>query len=153
MKKQGKKLTFKEKVLAMSAKEIIMAMVEGLKHPTVKLQMNTFGYKKDGICYGCAATNAVCYIAGKNYKWAKENYGDRLQVSIEKDVDFVEMIEYAIDDLRIGDIHLYNIIANRIGIATISSKGLVLPTLSDSNYLLNLPYYIELANRQENENY
>ena len=53
---------FKEKVQAMSAKEIIMAMVEGLRNPVTKIHMGTYGKVEGDVCYGCAATNAICKI-------------------------------------------------------------------------------------------
>lgn len=73
-----KSLTFEERVKSMSAKEIILAMVESLTlPPTVNVQMSSFGHlveiKKRRFlffgkrtvkhCYGCAATNTICRIA------------------------------------------------------------------------------------------
>ena len=42
-------MTFKQKVQSMTAKEIIMAMVEGLKNPVVKVDTGTFGEERDGV--------------------------------------------------------------------------------------------------------
>lgn len=56
-------MNFKETVQKMTIKEIILAMVNGLKKEHVKVDFNYFGYvAPNGICYGCAATNAICEI-------------------------------------------------------------------------------------------
>lgn len=69
-------MNFKQKVQSMTAKEIIMAMVESLiPPPLIKVDMGTFGTteitkpatkflgwtlrKAESICFGCAATNTI----------------------------------------------------------------------------------------------
>jgi hypothetical protein len=42
-KEEVRTYSFDEKVRSMSAKEIIMAMVNGLKNPAVKVDMGSFG--------------------------------------------------------------------------------------------------------------
>lgn len=75
--KSNTKLTFEQKVKSMTAKEIILTMVDSLTPPpTVNVDMNTFGRVEDKIvnilgirlktkrrCFGCAATNTICKIA------------------------------------------------------------------------------------------
>lgn len=53
-----------QKIKLMTAKEIILAMVDSLKNPVTKVLMSTFGFKENGICYGCAATNTICKLGG-----------------------------------------------------------------------------------------
>lgn len=152
-------MTFKEKVQSMTAKEIIMNMVEGLKNPTVKIDMYTFGVFRGGICYGCAATNAICRLLGgfeENVHYIKENeIADLVEVkwlSNERssilELSFLARFELAIDDLRFGWISHYNTIAKEEGFATIIHKG-NLPQLNTRDYLNHLGAYIELANLQE----
>ena len=57
----------RDKIRLLSAKEIILVMIEGLRNPVVKVDMETYGQIKHfesgkNVCYGCAATNALCKI-------------------------------------------------------------------------------------------
>lgn len=142
-------MTFKETVLAMSAKDIIMNMVEGLRHPSLKVRMNMFGQVIDGVCFGCAATNAVCQISGKTF--TEGNIVNRLDRSIfiEVDYEFLSNFEEAMDRLRCGLIHNYNYIAKIIGLATISNSLIfLLPHLYDDYTDEELQIYMHLANSQ-----
>ncbi len=144
-------MNFKEKVQSMTAKEIILAMVEGLRNPTVKVDMNEFGGVNDkGICYGCAATNIICKITGK--KFTKNNIENRERRSdfINTDFDFLEAFENAIDFLRMGDLDNYNKKAEEGKFAEITSGE----DLKNFIYLTNdytetdLKLLEELANLQ-----
>jgi hypothetical protein len=150
MKKQGKKLTFKQKVQSMSAKEIIMAMVEGLRNPTTDfVDMSTWGHlNEENVCFGCAATNTVCRIAGKNYEYYNSY---RKLSSIDEDYDFVNEFERAINLLRQGLVDHYNTEAKKIGIAQIDYAGFPkpLPYLATKDYLDCLDVYVELAEFQD----
>ena len=141
-----------EKIQSMTAEEIIMSMVDGLKNPVVKVDMDSFGHKDDtGICYGCAATNAIC-------KLGDLNPNEELPIDIfSTDRKYIEssrlidIYETAIDDLRQGNLVYYNIRA-RGDFAEIREKpGLELPVITNDNYqdedVLNA--YIELANYQD----
>lgn len=106
-------MTFKEKVQSMTAKEIIMAMVEALTHPPIiNVNMKTFGeVDEKGVCFGCAATNTVCQISGMVF--TKDNITNRLRRSTfidgnEEGCSFLYTFENAIDALRLGRISTYN---------------------------------------------
>jgi len=84
--------TFRQQVLSMTAGEIIMSMVKGLEKPVTKIDMDTYGQTRDGVCYGCAATNTVCKIA--KVKFTQNNIDwtvDRIQV-VKKSYDFFTII-------------------------------------------------------------
>lgn len=138
-------MTFTEKVLAMTAKEIIMAMVEGLKKPYTKIAMGSFGYRNNIDCFGCAATNTICYIDG--------TVNNLLPPGVEGFRIYFEYIvndfESAIDALRQGDITEYNIWVSRTGIAKIRKVDYIsLPRLGDDYTHADLEPYIALANAQ-----
>jgi hypothetical protein len=147
------KKTFEEKVKSMSAKEIIMAMVEGLRNPYTKIDMSTFGYvetvietkffglikKEMKVCYGCAAMNTVCLI---------ENIDFAMNASILAHDSFVAKFEKAIDWLRKGNEYMYNDIAIENGFATIRCSE-ILPCLRNDYVEAELKIYERLANEQE----
>ena len=143
---------FEKTVRAMSAKQIIMAMVKGLRHPKTTVRMGTFGgFSNKGICYGCTATNAIYTIAkvmpdpamiGKDTDRAK-------QVNAKK--EFLLEFESAIDYLRQGNLYGYNLYAKKIGIAT-RKGGEDLPALYDDYTATKLAQYVALANFQGKPN-
>lgn len=151
------KQTFEEKVKSMTAKEIIMAMVKGLKRPKVEVDMDDYGYyrtEQDGtkVCCGCAATNTVCRIAEIKFTPETVSEVSRRAEAVKSDYDFFSDFEYAIDDLRRGWIKSYNLSADALGIAEITNhKNLELPELETNNYKENLHYYEALANAQESK--
>src|SRR5690606_32735940 len=95
---------FEKKVKSMTAHDIIMAMVEGLRNPRTKIDMRTFGKMEEGICYGCAATNAVLHIMEAK---DEEVVGHILECENETYDDFLFRFERAIDYLRGGDVDNY----------------------------------------------
>jgi hypothetical protein len=141
---------FEEVVRAMSAKDIILAMVESLREPCVIVNMGTYGeVSMDGKCYGCAATNTICRISG--IKFTKDNVerlGDRA-IAVNSSRKFLDDFESAIDDLRKGDIARYNGIADTIDIAKIRYHGdISLPYIKTNFTDEELDQYIKLANEQ-----
>ena len=141
-------INFKERVQAMSAKEIIMAMVNGLKNPaTDVVDMGTFGEVNDYICYGCAATNTICNIAGVTN--LKPIFDCHTYMSFgSRNVTFLYIFESAINYLRQGDIGGYNNYAHDLSISIITWDGDKLPYLDNESYLENLDAYIALAEAQ-----
>ena len=144
---------FKEKVQAMSAKEIIMAMVEGLRNPVTKINMGTYGEVDDGVCYGCAATNAICKIGKISLdEFLKIDPCNSMQ-GFTKNLDdrkFIDYFENAINYLRRNYIREYNAYADIIGIAKIViTDGHILPYLDDGYTEEDLQKYVKLANLQE----
>lgn len=152
-------MSFEEKVKSMTAKEIILSMVNGLLNPIIKVDMQFFGFVKQSyfleiiptkkICYGCAATNAICNISGKVFNTSnitsRFSRADFLNVNVK----FFSAFENAIDELRKGNINQYNQFADMHKFAKIdNSNKIVLPVL-DTDYIKeDLQPYIELANSQ-----
>jgi|SRR5690606_29209633 len=135
------------KVKAMKASEIVQTMIDGLEHPVIKVNMNTFGgYESNGICVGCAATNFLCKASGVTFNIY--NIIDVVERSkaLHADWEFVDRFESAINNLRLGSIILYNSFADIINIAKIpiDYKG-KLPKLETNNYRDRLKYYQDLA--------
>lgn len=124
-----------EKIKGMTASEIIMAMLEGLRNPVTKIDMSTYGHVRDGVCFGCAATNAICGIQGLNLRKAtsylkEKNRGSgggligvsktSRDIITDDNVGFMYRFESCINLLRKGDIYAYNQQAEMLGIANIS---------------------------------
>lgn len=154
-------MTFKEKVQSMTAKEIIMAMVDSLiPPPLIKIQMSTFGgvakekyglfnLRKRKICVGCAATNTICRISGITFNIENITTRDRRSIALETDCTFLFNFEAAIDYLRQGEIDGYNSMARAGEFAQINSRDIQLWPLENNYTREHLDAYIELANAQE----
>src|SRR5690606_9344937 len=122
---------FEKKVKSMSAHDIIMAMVDGLRNPRTKINMRTFGEIRDGICYGCAATNAVLRIMDAKEEEVEEHFHGRRSDSYKASP--LWQFESAINFLRCGMVGLYNECAAEIGIAPITPMpGLYLLRLGNN---------------------
>jgi len=122
---------FIDKVRSMTAKEIVLAMVEGLENPVTEIDMDTFGVVKDEICYGCAATNAICRIAKISKEdFLKINPIETMRSAYTERSSFIQRFESAINRLRYGDIEGYNVFAYRI-FSEIDEKDFSLPVLNN----------------------
>jgi hypothetical protein len=145
-------MNFEEKVKSMTAKGIILTMIDALENPVVRIDMNSFGYEYNGICFGCAATNTVCKISGVTFTPDDINLYDGQWKVVNTDHSFLQGFEHAIDSLRQGDIQFYNNNARKIGIAEIEDYGIELPCIDNYNYnnseVLNA--YRKLADAQTN---
>lgn len=96
-------------IRAMTFKQVVLAMVAGLRKRWVRVDMTTFGRisgRGPGkiICYGCAATNTICQIAGGDLA---PHQIDILGSDAEAIPALVLRFEKAIDALRRGDIREY----------------------------------------------
>lgn len=154
-------LNFEYKVRSMTAKEIIMAMVNGLKNPAVEVRMDVFGgilNKLDGsvICVGCAATNTICNISASKV-FTAQNIAWRVDRSavLQSSYYFLDSFERAIDCLRKGNLtdynhFMYNICGTKQLIKTDGFIG-VFKKITDENYTdpAILQPYIDLANHQD----
>lgn len=128
---------FKETVQGMSAGEIIMAMVNGLKKPYLNIAMYTFGQvdydeedeKAPPKCFGCAATNAICNIIDQpipaEYLGNRESRREFLHINSSEENQrlFLSHFENSIDSLRHGDIQGYNSYAKAGGFSRIIIGG------------------------------
>lgn len=157
-------MTFEEKVRSMTAKEIIMAMVDSLTHPPiVNIDMSTYGYYgfidrkflgiklgKKKVCFGCAATNTICQISGKKFTPNLIAIRSKRAEFINSDRTFLLNFEEAINSLRCGYVSGYNIIAkHKCNIATIFIyENIYLPRLENDYTNKDLEPYIQLANAQ-----
>ena len=147
----NKYTVLEEKIKSMSAKEIILAMINGLKNPVVNVSMSTYGHKTNGICYGCAATNLICSVGGLDPQKELPDWrnGGSIYAVISP---FLSAFEMAIDKLRLGDIEYYNDFASEYGFAEIKEPiGCELPPIRGHNYqdLEVLMEYEMLANYQD----
>jgi hypothetical protein len=94
----------KQEVDGMKLYQIVEVMVESLKNPVIKVDMNYFGTVQDQVCYGCAATNAVCKIADAKYGFKNISRCELRSKFLKVDYDYLSFFETAIDNLRIGNI-------------------------------------------------
>lgn len=144
---------FIEKVKSMSGKEIVLAMVDGLKNPVMKVDMDTFGSKEKGVCYGCAATNFICKVGGFDpseaiaFHVGGESFRRSWAAPFTQEAGYVNAFEDAIDSLRKGGISSYNAQAVALGLA-ILPENWDLPSIENDNYqdLEVLQVYIDYAN-------
>src|SRR5690606_17130474 len=145
-----KSMNYKElekKVKSMTAHDIIMAMVEGLRNPRTKIDMDTFGGIRDGICYGCAATNAILHIMDAEEEEVRDHILE-CESHAYRTLN-LSIFENAIDYLRRGMVDLYNQYASHLGIAQVTPMlGLELPSLSNNYTEEQLQEYVKLAKYQ-----
>lgn len=143
-----------QKIKSMSAKQIILAMVDSLQNPVMRVDMNEYGRKVSGICYGCAAANTICKLGNLDPKKEFVSVDERRECvnrNYEIESDFVSSFESAINFLRSNHIPAYNRRAKASGFAEIVEKKLLdLPAITNYNYKENevLAAYVELANYQ-----
>lgn len=146
---------FEEIVQNMSAREIIMTMVNSLKNPITEINMQTYGkVDSEGICYGCAATNFICSVAEittTDMVEAKIDHRIRpFNTILDTSGGFLFMFESAINYLRVGDLLRYNTIAVDIGIEKITNNQNISLSILDNGFTPGqLETYVLLANTQE----
>lgn len=147
------KKSFEETVGAMSPKQIVMAMVKGLKKEHVRVDMGYFGSTfqegENRVCYGCAATNTICEISGVVF--TPENILGRTnrRLFLETTSHFLAVFETAIDCLRRGDVKGYNAYAEGNDMPLLPEPVEKLPKLETDDYLQGLPAYVKYANSLE----
>ena len=148
-------MNFEQKVKSMSAHDIIMAMVDGLRNPDINVHMSNYGCARNGICYGCAATVTVMKIGNVIFDKTNINIEKHTQL-IDCSYSFLSNFEEAIDSLRRGSIGIYNRRAKQYGFATIKNghfplfrERIELPVLNTDDYKENLHFYEALAKRQK----
>jgi hypothetical protein len=150
-------MNFKEKVQSMTAKEIILSMVEGLEEPKVKVDMHYYGHSEttsyffglfsNTVCFGCAATNAICKISGITFDKSNIDSTIARAKAVGSEIDFFNDFEYAINALRCGEVEAYNKIAVPMGMASIV-KHISIPHLTNSYTKNELSQYRLLAEMQ-----
>src|SRR5690606_132177 len=107
--------------------------------------MRTFGEIKQGICYGCAATNTILRIM----EVKKDEVVDHILARESHWDDFLGPFEDAIDFLRLGNVSLYNSYAMNYGFAQITHMpGQELPRLDNDYTEDQLQEYEKLAKYQ-----
>lgn len=140
-------MNFKEKVQSMTGKQIVQAMIDGLKKQWVPVVMEEWVKIKDGICFGCAATNTVCNIIGKSITPKDATVqgikGSFIGSDSREEIEFLGRFESAINCLRNGDFSSYNSIASEEGFSTLPYE--YLPELETDNYKELLPNYQNYA--------
>ena len=139
--------SFEEKVRSMSGADIINAMCDGLERKWVEVQMASFGGSINGVCHGCAATNTICQIVGRSFDVGEIEWRKKRKDAIKCDYGFLAKFERSIDALRLGEIGIYNSIADEIGIAKIHETANA-DAMTTANYRDLIPQYRELARTQ-----
>jgi hypothetical protein len=163
---------FEDIVRAMSAKEIIMAMVDSLTPPPlIPIEMGSYGGVKIGTkfieksiifglfkikvekpeitCFGCAATNTICKISGIIFNDSNIYNGERRAKALNASYTFLTNFEYAIDSLRKGNLNRYNQFASYGEFAKIQYFQLKLVKLENHYTLKHLENYKKLADFQD----
>lgn len=148
-------MNFIEKVQSMTAKEIIETMIDAVENPVTKLDMDTYGCVRGGVCYGCAATNTILKLQGiEKVNWQDGNpfvgrIEDKYNIKSIEEVNFINDFELAIDYIRDGNLNLYNGLAKELGIAQIKfERGEYYPSLQTDYTQDELNTYRKLAEAQ-----
>lgn len=138
-------MNFTDKVCAMTATELIMAMVSGLRNKHINLDMSIVAQIRDQKKYGDATTSTTIEILGYDpFNWDKITDKTQRKWAIyssgctSKDDWFYENYENAINLLRSGNIVQYNDRARIVGMPEIPlplKKGVI------AEYLWNVQEY------------
>lgn len=142
-------MNLEHKIRNLTPYEVIDAMIQGLKNPSCQIDMHTYGSSKKGMCFGCAATNAIQYLADKKFTPDNINDVDSRSQYLNINVRYLEYFEDAINNLRCGYISLANLRLNNLGIKPIEyNPKKVYPRLNTETYMENLYVYEELRDQQ-----
>lgn len=143
--------TFEEKLKSMTAKDVVLAMVEGLEKEWVQVDMSTYGESTGSVCFGCAATNTICQINGAAFNADHiDDVQDRADF-VHGNIEVVNWFEAAINSLREGDIEGYNFWVKgaklyNLEIPYYDNSSVDLPYLRTGDYRENLQAYRDFAN-------
>ena len=151
------KLSLKDKIKDMSTSDIIRCMVEGLKKEYVEKDMSSYGHIKEGICFGCAATNFICNLYPEVIIiyclpiLESGNIGFSYSAIFEDKYRYIRNVELLINKLRRGNILDYNYMSNLLNLPLIPIKfwEYKLPALSDNYTTEQLEEYLNFANLLE----
>lgn len=151
-------MKFEEKVKSMKVHEIVQAMIDGLNNKWVHIDMTTYGDVVDDICYGCAATSAVCQIA--NIKFQPKDIDDIIARSefLNSSYEFLEEFESAINSLRRGYVEWFAISLMSMNLINNDERKIIhncelpLPYLNNENWENKLTEYSKLVEFLKNNN-
>ena len=97
-----------ERIKNMTFKDILDVMIKGLEKKWVNINMDTYGdVDLNGICYGCAATNALCEMIQKPIPAEFINPYQRHKF-VKISYDCLRDFERVINELRQGNLVEYN---------------------------------------------
>lgn len=139
-------MNFIEKVKSMKPSEIVQAMIDGLRARHAQIRMSSFGQIIDGVCYGCAATNAILHIDSTTINYYKYISGEEYEVFDNEIAEFIEQFEAIINDLRCNRVFGANLTCYELlGFRLPDDYGKSLPYLGDNFTKEELLKYQEYA--------
>jgi len=143
-------MNLEEKIKNLTPYELIDAMIQGLKNPSCQINMSTYGNVDNGICFGCAATNAIQYLSGEKFTPDNIIGGYNRAKYLKLDLNILDRFENAINYLRLGNIDTANFYLAGLGIPKIIyDLNKRYPELTTENYMENLHHYEELRDQQK----
>lgn len=111
-------------------------MIRGLEAEHIKVDMRNFGYYAGGVCFGCAATNALCELSGKVFDRDSILTTKRARF-LGEETHLVHRFELLIDTLRRGSLCGFNAILYRFRPFEIEfNKDLFITLLREANLLV-----------------
>ena len=135
--------------------KVVKLMVDGLKSEWMTIKMTSFGATDGRICSGCAATNAICPLAGRSFDISDVHNRCLRANSLGLTMITLVQFEDSINSLRGGFMNNFEIQIRRCTSIThklISVKSTNhLTELEDQNWRQDLPlfesYYKELKEK------
>lgn len=135
-------MNFEQKVKSLTFKQILGHLITGLENPKYQIDMSVFALISDGVCFGCAATNAIVDIWGEKFPQDKFASVFARSEFMKCSEHFYPGFELSLESLRCGEIEGYNEIAKKIGIA-LCPVYVKLPILTGYDYKRGIEYYKE----------
>lgn len=101
-----------QKIKRLKPSQILNYMIKGLENPFTQIMMSTYGdvikHKNRIICFGCAATNAICLLAEIK---TERKFAEACDTGLINTSNYNSVLRYfedAINQLRQGDIFWCN---------------------------------------------
>ena len=141
-------IDFKCIAQTLTAKEIIMIMIDGLKDPYI-IDFKSFdSFNGKDINFNQVAKNALWRLLKKHFKNISVENEYLYSAYLKVEHIFLCRFEFCINDLKNGFIQEYNDRAQSIGIAHINYKYIIKP-LRDEYSENELQAYLNLADEQK----
>jgi len=124
--------------------DYIDLMVKALQNPKIEIVMGTYGVAIDNICYGCAATNALCELTEKTFDVDNIWHRQYRAAFLNEEWRVIARFEISIDNLRRGLFYSFLIETNQIKPTDITIPNL--PHLGNNYTQQDLDHYINFSN-------
>jgi hypothetical protein len=145
-----KEFNFSNVIRTMTASQVVMKLVEGVREPVGRLYSKLSGHVVNGDRCASLAVSAICKIA--DVSWVSYRFGceDEFCESFGSNNEaVVMMLEQAYKHLAMGNIKEYNYWAYKLFMPMINANDCELPNMYFETYPSDIEAYEEFAKKLE----